>query len=160
MMFTRIVIPLDGSPFAERALPVAAEFANTYDAEIFLVRVAPITGRGEKEPGVVSYLDEHRIRIAQQYLTGAAATLRLGQPVSAEAYLAPDVVTGILERVLDIGADTVLLTTHGESWPVGDRLGSTASRLIREAPCPVVVVGPRFQAEAGQREEAGTAGLG
>jgi nucleotide-binding universal stress UspA family protein len=158
-MFNRILIPLDGSPFAERALPVAAELANTSDAEIFLVRVAPIIGPGEQEPGVVSYLDEHRLRVAQQYLTNAAATLRLGQPVSAEAYLAPDVVSGILERAEDLGADAILLTTHGESWPVGDRLGSTASRLIREAPCPVIAVGPRFEAKAPQQTTIRATGL-
>ncbi|MFN8557829.1 MAG: universal stress protein [Dehalococcoidia bacterium] len=142
-MFARLVVPLDGSTFAERALPVAAALADAEGAELAVVRVVGLLAPGEHEPGVVSYLDEHRIAIAQDYVREAAATVRLGRPVSAEAYLAADVAAGILARAADLQADLIVMTSHGESWPVAGALGSVASHVVREANVPVLVIGPR-----------------
>lgn len=139
----KILVPLDGSTFAERALPIAAALASADGVEVVLVRVVPVIGPGGKEPGVVSYLDEHRIETSLDYLRHASAILRLGRPVATEADVAPDVVTGILERATSGDVDLIVMTSHGESWPAASVLGTTASRLIREATCPVLVVGPR-----------------
>jgi nucleotide-binding universal stress UspA family protein len=142
-MFKRILVPLDGSAFSERALPVAEALASTSGAEVLLVRVVAVLAPGEAEPGVVSYLDEHRIAAAQDYVRDAAARLRLGRPVSAEAYLAADVAAGILARAADAGADLIVLTSHGASWPTGSVLGGVAAHLIRESAWPVLVIGPQ-----------------
>jgi len=142
-MFKRILVPLDGSPFAERAIALAQEFVEAGDAEVSFVRIVPVMGPGEREPGLVSYLDDHRIRSAQEYVSRAASKLRAGRPLAAEARLAADAVEGILDCAAEVKADLILMTSHGESWPDVNRVGGTASRLIREAPLPVLVVGPR-----------------
>jgi len=151
-MFRRILVPLDGSPFAERVIPVAQSFVDAGEAEISFVRVVPLMGPGEREPGLVSHLDEHRIRTAQDYITRAASRLRSGQAPPADARLASDAVDGILARAAEVNADLILMTSHGESWPDINRIGGTASRLIREALVPLLVVGPL----AGQTESSGT----
>jgi len=153
-MFAKILVPLDGSPFAEQALPVAGRLAATCGADVALVRVVELMAPGEREPGVVSYLDEHRIVAAQKYVEQAAAKVCLGRPVSAEAYLAHDIVTGIVARALDAGADLIVLTTHGQSWPAAGALGSVAAGLLRAVPCAVLVVGPRAARAAGQAPTA------
>lgn len=140
-MFRKILVPLDGSPFAERAIALAEAFAQAQDADVGLVRVVPDMGPGEREPGLVSYLDEHRIKTAREYLDRAASRLRLGRPVPVEARLAEDAVTGVLDRAREMQADLILMTSHGESWPDVNHIGGTAARLIREAPCPILVVG-------------------
>lgn len=145
-MFNQILVPLDGSPFAERALPAAEALAASSGAALALVRAVELLAPGEREPGVVSYLDEHRIAAAQDYITAKATAMRLGRPVSAEAYLAADVAAGILARAGDIGADVIVMTSHGESWPTDRAFGSVATRLIREAACPVLVIGPQVAA--------------
>jgi nucleotide-binding universal stress UspA family protein len=142
-MFRTILVPLDGSTFAEQALPVAHALAETCDARLALVRVVAVIAPGEHEPGVVSYLDEHRIAVAQEYIHQAAVRIGTRQPVTAEAYVAADVASGILMRARDIDADVIVMTAHGASWPEGGDLGSVATRLIRESPCPVLVIGPR-----------------
>jgi nucleotide-binding universal stress UspA family protein len=141
-MFAKILVPLDGSAFAERALATAERLALSSGADICLVRVVDLLAPGEHEPGVVSYLDEHRIAVAQEYVTRTAARLRLGRLVSAEAYIAADVPAGILARAADAGVDLIVMTTHGASWPAEGALGSVASRLTREAACPLLVIGP------------------
>ncbi len=157
-MFKRILVPLDGSPFSERALPVAEALAASGGADVMLVRVVEVLAPGDGEPGVVSYLDEHRIARAQDYVRDASARLRLGRPVSAEAYLAPDIATGIMARALDAGADLIVMTSHGESWPAGTILGSVAAKLTRESTCPLLVIGPRTEVHAtAGGDAAGTA---
>lgn len=141
-MFKQILVPLDGSAFAERALPVAEVLAGSFGAGLALVRVVALLAPGEREPGVISYLDEHRIAVAQEYIKRMAASTRLGRPVSGEAYLASDVAAGILARAADLSADVIVMTSHGESWPAGTALGGIAARLTREATCPLLVVGP------------------
>jgi nucleotide-binding universal stress UspA family protein len=141
-MIERIVVPLDGSEHAEQALLTAEEIAATTGASITLVRIVEVVAPGEREPGMISYLDEHRVAAAQDYLEAAAAKLRLGRPVAHEVDLAADVSAGILGLVRAIAADLVIMTSHARSWPAAGALGSVAARLLAEAPCPVLVLGP------------------
>jgi nucleotide-binding universal stress UspA family protein len=141
-MFRTVLVPLDGSAFAERALPVARALADFSGGSVALVRVVDVVAPGEHEPGVVSYLDEHRIAVAQEYIEQMATAIGTTRPVSAEAYLAADVPAGILMRALDIGADVLVMTSHGASWPTESILGGVAAHLVREAVCPVLIVGP------------------
>jgi nucleotide-binding universal stress UspA family protein len=59
-MFQKLLVPLDGTPYAAAALPLARGNARGIGAEIVLLRVAP-TGRA-KEAGVAAaeYLDRDR----------------------------------------------------------------------------------------------------
>jgi nucleotide-binding universal stress UspA family protein len=145
-MFIKILVPLDGSAYAERALPVAEAIAANDGADLAIVRVVEVLPPGEREPGVVSYLDEGRIRSAQEYVANAAARLRLGRPIAAEALLAADVPSGILARVAELGADLIVLTSHGASWPAESVLGGVAAHLTRQAACPVLMIGPKAAA--------------
>jgi nucleotide-binding universal stress UspA family protein len=152
-MFRKILVPLDGSPFAERALPLAQSLAEANDADLELVRIVPATGPAREELGLVSYMDEHRIKTAEAYLARPLLVLSEGRAVLAEVKLAPDAATGIINRAVEIGADLILMTSHGESWPDVNRIGGTASRLIREAPCPLLVVGPQASEDTGAAED-------
>jgi nucleotide-binding universal stress UspA family protein len=54
-MFGTILVPLDGSAFAERAVPFAEALAAVAGARLALVRVVEVLAPGDREPGVVSY---------------------------------------------------------------------------------------------------------
>lgn len=143
-VFKTILVPLDGSPFAERALPVAVALAAETGGDLALIRVVPLVPPAEDEPGVISYLDEHRIAVAQEYIAQAAARTHRDPLPSAEAYIAADIVAGILGRALDVGADLIVISSHGRSWPSPSALGSVATKLTRESPVPLLVLGPRI----------------
>jgi nucleotide-binding universal stress UspA family protein len=144
-MFTRILIPLDGSTFAEQSLSVAVALSQAWDADVALIRTVEVLAPGDHEPGVISYLDEHRATTAQDYVAAIAARLRTPRPVSAEAYLATDIPAGILARAQELDVDLILMASHGAFGPITGVMGGLAAHLTREARCPVLLVGPHVE---------------
>jgi nucleotide-binding universal stress UspA family protein len=118
-----IVVPLDGSRFAERAIPVARTIAHRVGAGLALV-TTDWDGRSEAS-------------IA--YLEGVAAGI---DDVPTEATVVDAPPTIAIERVVDAGPDRIVcMTSHGRGkirWAV---MGSVAEDVLRNSVEPVVVVG-------------------
>ena len=138
--FQRVLVPLDGSSFAEHALPIAQVIAKAYDGEVTLLSVVPDAaaasepGPSGKGPGeIVRYLEQ---AAGQIELSGILAdyTVRLGA-VPAEIDLLAD----------DAQADLIVMCTGGQSG-VGRILGgSIAHRLVRLTDTPVLLLRPTEQ---------------
>ena len=148
---SRVLIPLDGSPFAENALPVAEQLAATLDAELVLLRVvyppSPTLTQGWI---VASYLSEEletSESAARHYLEGVADRLSgSGRSVSI------DVQVGTPASVIaDIGGDVAFLVmaTHGRTGTDRLMMGSVANVVVRRGEVPLVVVGPAAMEGAG-----------
>lgn len=141
---SRVLIPLDGSAFAEKALPVAEQLAATLDAELMLLRVVyPPSPILTQEWMVASYLAEEletSESAAKQYLEGVADRLsRGGRSVST------DVRVGTPASVIaDTGADVAFLVmaTHGRTGTERLMMGSVANVVVRRGEVPLVLVGP------------------
>lgn len=120
----RIVVTLDGSPFAERALPVAAWTAGALGVGTHLVQVVPPDG--EAEP-VIRYLDS----VARRHAATSWDVLR-GDDVS-------EVIAGTLA-----GDEPSLpcLATHGRDRSAA-MLGSVAAAVIERSGGPVMLAGPQ-----------------
>ena len=126
-MFTRIVVPLDGSAQSNAALPLVRTFARAAAASVTLVRVA----RDSESTGqVAAELD----RIAQE-LAGSDipvdAVVRQGEPADE-----------IHDVVRATGADLVIMRTHGRSGLGRVVLGSVAEQVLKESAVPVVLLRP------------------
>src|SRR5205823_12013738 len=85
-MFKRILVPLDGSGRAERALPIAARLARATGGSIFLVRVLstePARLPSEpRKPNLVQTIGQADRALAESYLAGVAESeLLTGIPV-------------------------------------------------------------------------------
>jgi nucleotide-binding universal stress UspA family protein len=151
----RIVLPLDGSPLGEGALPVAIELASRLKVPIHLLRViefayflTPISPVGvrtneyqetvsEIQAGVRTYLEGIVSRLQDQGVT-ADWTILEGSPFFAiGGTTQPD--------------DLIVMTSHGRSGVMRWLLGSVAEKLVREAPAPVLLV-PSPGREAEQTE--------
>jgi nucleotide-binding universal stress UspA family protein len=137
-MYTRILVPLDGSPFAEEALPLALELGGTSGASVHLVTVLdpiPPLGddnwRAQTRDWLTGYLEEVGGRARR---TGVEVTtaLRFG-----------DVVATLRLEVEDEGADLIVMTTHGRGAVARAWIGSVASELSREGTTPLILVRPR-----------------
>ena len=136
-MFRTILVPLDGSPAAERALPLAAALAHAADARLVLVRCAWTTG----VPGwETEQRQEAATREAQDYLHPIAGELRLqGVRVDIRAITAhPD--QGILWTLADEHADLVVMTTHGRTGVGRFIYGSVAEAVLTQSHVPVLLV--------------------
>lgn len=143
-MFQRILIPLDGSTRAERAIPVAARLARASGGSIILVRVA------SKSPGFWPSVEQQAILVqqaldadfaaAERYLADVAASFEMeGIPIEIAVRFGPTVST-ILEVAADSQADLIVMCSHGYTGIRRRIMGSIAEKLAREASIPMLVL--------------------
>jgi nucleotide-binding universal stress UspA family protein len=145
-MFRTIVILLDGSPFAEQALPWALHLARRAGASLELVRghvlyalTQPAAAWAPFDPVAEADCKQEE----RAYLDAVAHRVADAAPVSITETLVDGLETeGILQRVRDGRADLVVMATHGRG-PLGRFfLGSVADVLVRETSVPVLLVRP------------------
>ncbi len=140
-MFQHLVVPLDGSPMAEEALPVAAGLAARAHATVTLLHVV------ERRPPKAVHGQPH-LRQADQaeaYLAAAAARafppgVRVACHVHREA--AGDVARSLVGHVEELRPDLIVMSAHG---PVRlrDRLsGNLAQQVMTSGLVPVLLLRP------------------
>jgi nucleotide-binding universal stress UspA family protein len=141
-----LVVPLDGSPFAEAALTVAQEFASVLNARIVLVGVVPDPTRviAGAEGAVLAYSDED-IRVVRMetrdYLRSIAD--RLNPMLTTETVVRlGDAAAEIALEAEDRGAAAVIMATHGRTGVARAILGSVAGGVLHRSASPVVLVRP------------------
>jgi nucleotide-binding universal stress UspA family protein len=136
-MYHTILVPLDGSPCGELALPLAAALTQATKARLVLVRAAwtKATSGGDR-------LEAQAVEEAQSYL--AAVGGRLGQQgvqadIDVVEAAAPD---GILSEIGSCHADLVVMCTHGRSGLGRYVYGSVTEGILAKSPVPVLLVRP------------------
>lgn len=144
-MFNRIIVPLDGSGRAERAIPIAARLARASGGTIFLVRVLSTESASfpsaAGRPLLVQTVGETDRELAESYLTGIAhSELLTGIEVHTEVpegLIAPSILT----IASDKQADIIVICSHGYTgvtrWWM---MGSVAAKVARFAGKPVLVL--------------------
>jgi nucleotide-binding universal stress UspA family protein len=136
-MLKTILVPLDGSPLAERALPYAATLARRSGADIALVRAVHATSL----PGDDSRDAQMELtKQAEKHLSEAAG--RLGADgVTVETHVChEDPVHAILDAAERCEADLIVMSTHGRGGLGRMLYGSVADRVLRHATIPVLLV--------------------
>jgi nucleotide-binding universal stress UspA family protein len=142
-----ILVPLDGSPLAERALCHAAEIAKLTDSSLRLFRVIePIPVLAPDglipQPTILdaSVLDELKTQ-ARTYLEGMADKLRKdGLKVNCRIAIDDRTAQAILEEGRE--DDLIALASHARHGVARILLGSVADKLVRGATSPVLVARP------------------
>jgi nucleotide-binding universal stress UspA family protein len=145
-MFRTILVPLDGTSCAEAALPVAVRLLKEPTASLHLVlahRPTPALvgmGMGELASTSIDMDDDLKTR-ERDYLVTIATGLAL-EGAGAAAYRTVEGPAGpaICEETARIGADLVVMATHGRS--AAGRLwhGSVANYVVRHLEVPVLLV--------------------
>jgi nucleotide-binding universal stress UspA family protein len=143
-MYRSVLVPLDGSEFAEQALPWAASIARRVRGRLDLVRVHVLYAL--KDPTATwapfnPVLESECKEDEQLYLDATAAWLEGMMGVEVTSTLLHGLTAdGVLERGREVKADLIVMTTHGLG-PVGRFfLGSVADELIRRGEAPVLLV--------------------
>jgi nucleotide-binding universal stress UspA family protein len=144
-MFKKVLIPLDGSRFAERVLMHIPLFVSE-ETELSLLQVIVPQNtyyNMASADGMVipSPLDVGRLeKDVQDYLNGIKGELR-GMGYHANGQIAKgDVAAAICDRADAQEADLIAMTTHGRSGVSRWLLGSIAERVIRNAKQPLLLV--------------------
>jgi nucleotide-binding universal stress UspA family protein len=147
--FRSILVPLDGSPLAEQAIPLAVEIASATRSKVRLVLVHQVPPHAFDPESARLYrsLDLAMRKAAREYLTGLTAPLResMGRRISSVIIDGPP-GPALVDYVGEIGADVVTMTTHGRGGRRDTWLGSVADHLIRRLEIPVILVRAREDA--------------
>lgn len=144
----RFFVPLDGEPPAEVALPIACALAGAYGGELFLLQMVPTlaTIPGERAStarltptATAASLDLEEGK-AGEYIRGLASRLRArGLRVSAKVGRG-EPAQGLLDSAAQVGADIIVMTTHGRAGLDAVFSGSVASRLVARFARPILLV--------------------
>jgi nucleotide-binding universal stress UspA family protein len=141
--FERILVPLDGSEFAEAALDPALAIAQCMGAEVVLFRVAQPIPRTEKlaeMPDVYNDVVAATYREAEEYLRNLQEKLASDQ-ISIEFRPASG---GIARQILDYATghdvDLIVLSSHGRSGVDRWVHGSIAQKVLSNCSCSTLVI--------------------
>jgi nucleotide-binding universal stress UspA family protein len=150
-MLRRILVPVDGSRFAEEALPLALRLARRDGAQLELVMVQerplPITRAGGAPVRDPEYDRELR-RDARAYLAALLGRLDAGDRARVgTALLDGRIVETLRDRIQEQQVDLVVMTTHARGGVSRAWLGSVADGLVRRSPAPVLLLRPDGTAE-------------
>jgi len=137
-MYRTILVPLDGSPLAERALPYANALARASQGEVVVVRaVAPPRFPSEyHSSGRASAIAE-----AEEYLATIAARLGPGATIKRKTYY-DDPAMAIVNEVQQHSVDLLVMSTHGRAGVSGLLYGSVAEHVFRHVAIPALIVPP------------------
>ncbi|MDW8254936.1 MAG: universal stress protein [Chloroflexota bacterium] len=141
-MFERILLTVDGSPFAEQAIPYAKALAKCQGASIHVLRVAPAIAPIDFPVGSAAYqqLLAHELTAAQKYVDDLVVALRAeGLQADGEVLLG-DPAALILEAASRANCSVIVMATHGRSGLSRLVFGSVADQVLRGSPIPVLMV--------------------
>jgi nucleotide-binding universal stress UspA family protein len=146
-MIKRILVPLDGSELAERALPYAEELAHQFGATLVLVRVVNSVelSRSQAFSGylpaeVYDTAFEDARQAAHEYLEATAKRLAADGLEVDWAMRTGDPAGEVVEHEREARADLVVMSTHGRSGLGRWVFGSVADRVLRGGTVPVLLV--------------------
>ncbi len=137
-MYKEILVPLDGSGFAESALPLALALSKKTKASIHLVTVVeplPAFAYEQWESAARDWSAEYIENVAERVRAGADAEVTTGVHSG-------HVVETLMAEVEARSADVVVMATHGRGALSRAWLGSVADGFMRRAEVPVIFVRP------------------
>lgn len=138
---SRILVPLDGSDFAEKALEPAISLAKSYQASIVLygclsleeagIELSPLTFADswtEKKDNLVEFLEGVLVKVRNAGIE-AQMSWSPGRPVDQ-----------IVKTSQEENCDCIVMASHGRSGIERLFLGSVAEGVLRRSSCPVFLI--------------------
>lgn len=141
-MHSKILVPLDGSKMSEIAIEQASKMAFSDQVEVRLMVAWEPSATFSAPPGDKTWNDikeyyQHYLQEWANKLTyegvKASHTLIEGQPGASIVKVADEEQT-----------DLIVMTSRGRSGLAKLMMGSVAEKVMKDAPCPVLVLGPKY----------------
>ena len=141
MVAQYILVPLDFSAYADQALEYAMALAKALQARLLLLHVIHLTPMtmgdmfsssleayfNTMEPEAHKHMQASLARVHQEGLEGETSIVQ-GVPFQI-----------IIETAKDKNVDLIVMGTHGRTGLTHALMGSVAEKVVRMAPCPVLV---------------------
>ena len=152
-LFTKILLPLDGSDESARAVPVAAALARQLGSALLLLEMVPAgdarlglvadaASGAMTDPHVFENVIEAREKLAEGYISALAEELSAEGVDVSFAIGTGSEGRGIVEAAHREGVDLIVMATHARSGLGRLVFGSTTDYVIRGAHVPVLVIPP------------------
>jgi nucleotide-binding universal stress UspA family protein len=138
-MYRRIVVGLDGSPGAHRALEAAVVLARVTKADLFLVSIMELP----RYPGAIDEVEDEQHtaqRFFQKIQKEAVARVTAAGLVVHSEIRAGHAAQALPHYVLEMKGDLLVIGHSGRSGIWGKLLGTTADKVVDLAPCSVLIV--------------------
>jgi nucleotide-binding universal stress UspA family protein len=142
----KILVPVDGSAHSLKALEIAADFAKTRQAEIYLISVTPSIGgmedheisphRRERHEEILQKRADEAIKTAREVLGAQQVGVKISQTVSTTVSVADAVIDFAETEKIDL----IILGSRGLSASSRLMGGSIANQVVKYSPCSVYVV--------------------
>jgi len=134
-MFQRILVPLDGSPRAERAIPVAVRIARASGGTVILVRAIDT---------IVDFwmadIPQAKLTEGENYLADIRAAIDLEGVATEVKLLSGPAASIILRTAHSSQADLIVLCSHGYTGLTRWAMGSVAEKVAHHATIPLLVL--------------------
>jgi universal stress protein A len=136
-----LLVPIDLDDSAAQVLDYAFELATKLDAKLHVLHIVPWPLLGAELPIAVSETAMDAVLERKQQAFHQLIAARPGKPPLGSATVKTgDARTGILAAAEELGADLIVMGTHGRHGVSRLVLGSVAESVARATPCPVVLV--------------------
>jgi nucleotide-binding universal stress UspA family protein len=139
----KILVPIDFSEYSKKALQYAVPFARQFSAKIYLLYVVePTVYPADFSFGQIGMPNvENELRVKGEQELQELITNEIKGAVPSEALVKVglpfvEVVSFAKEQAIEL----IIVATHGHTGVEHVLFGSTAEKIVRKAPCPVLVV--------------------
>lgn len=135
-MFELILLPLDSSPEAERALPIALDLAGRYQSKILLLSVVDLPEELDDRETKLQQVRERARQLdetVQERLRAQGFVVEARTEEGKTAFVICDVAE-------ETGAGLIVMGSRGLGLTEGGLQNSTSDRVINLSPCPVLIV--------------------
>lgn len=146
-MYRRILVPIDGSSTAQRGLAEAIGLGKAFDATLVLLTVIepppPLIGAEISTAAAWDEIAGIYLMRADELLERALDEVRaagVASEVQREGPTAMRVCDAIVEQARERRCDLIVMGTHGRRGLSHALIGSDAERVLRQAPCAVLLV--------------------
>lgn len=144
--YQKIVVPIDGSGWSERAIPHAADIARNNDAEIILLHVFRTPASEYTDQIALGGGDEQVQQMRDQFkqkMVSLRNQLRAeGVKARCQFIEGAGVAPLICDYINDEGVDLVVMSSHGRSGLSRFIFGSVAHKVMQDVSIPVMIVRP------------------
>jgi nucleotide-binding universal stress UspA family protein len=138
-MFGTILVPLDGSTLAARAVPFATAFARAAGARLVLIRAV----RAEPVPSEKAALAQRAARRRAEVELGVVVDQLRQEGLTAEARVSSKAAPeAIVDAARQQHANLIVMSTHGRSGIGRWLYGSVADRVLQRTRVPVLLIPP------------------
>ena len=138
-----ILVPIDFSNYSKNALRYAVNFAKLFKSKVYLVYVVePVIYPSDFSMGQVTFpVNDLEMNVRAKDELNNLAKTEIGSEIEVETLIK----TGkpfveINETASELDIDLIVIATHGHTGMEHLLFGSTAEKVVRKAPCPVLTL--------------------